>query len=104
MNISRKYLGDVFTLLVLVLATGAFQSLVVDTSTPTAVNEGNPLLQATWALVYAVVLIRAVGSFRPIAAAVRADTFLFALVLLVVVSVFWSDDPGFMLRRGVALL
>jgi exopolysaccharide production protein ExoQ len=104
MNISRKYLGDVFTLLVLVLATGAFQSLVVDTSTPTAVNEGNPLLQAIWALVYAVVLIRAIGNFRPIAAAVRANKFLIALVLLAVVSVFWSEDPGFTLRRSVALL
>src|SRR5271166_6129524 len=104
MNISRKYLGDVFTILVLLLATGAFQSLVVDTSTATAINEGSPLLQIIWAFVYAVVLIRAIGNFRAIASAVRANKFLIALVLLALVSVFWSEDPSFTLRRSVALL
>jgi exopolysaccharide production protein ExoQ len=104
MNISRKYLGDVFTILVLVLATGAFQSLVVDASTTQAVNEGNPLLQIMWAFVYAVVVMRAIGNFRSIVAAVRANKFLIGLVLLAVLSVFWSEDPGFTLRRGVALL
>jgi O-antigen ligase len=104
MNISRKYLGDVFTIFVLALATGAFQSLVVDTSTAQAVNEGNPLLQIMWALVYAVVLIRAIGNFRAIAAAVRANKFLLALVLLAIVSVFWSEEPGLTLRRSGALL
>jgi len=104
MNISRKYLGDVFTILVLALATGAFQSLVLETATTRTVNEGNPLLQIIWAAVYALVLIRAFRNFRPIAAAVRANKFLIALVLLAVVSVFWSEDPGLTLRRGLALL
>jgi exopolysaccharide production protein ExoQ len=104
MNISRKYLGDVFTILVLALATGAFQSLVLETSTTQTVNEGNPLLQIIWAAVYALVLIRAFQNFRPIVAAVRANKFLIALVLLAVLSVFWSEDPGLTLRRGLALL
>jgi exopolysaccharide production protein ExoQ len=104
MNISRKYLGDVFTILVLALATGAFQSLVLETATTRTVNEGNPLLQIIWAAVYALVLIRAFRNFRPIAAAVRANKFLIALVLLAVISVFWSEDPGLTLRRGLALL
>src|SRR6202167_3826404 len=104
MNISRKYLGDVFTILVLALATGAFQSLVLETATTRTVNEGNPLLQSIWPAVYALVLIRAFRNFRPIAAAVRANKFLIALVLLAVVSVFWSEDPGLTLRRGLALL
>ncbi len=104
MNISRRYLGDVFTVLVLALATGAFLSLVVDTSTTQAVNEGNPLLQIIWALVYAIVFIRAVGKYRAIAAAVRANKFLIALVLLALLSVFWSEDPSLTLRRGLALL
>jgi exopolysaccharide production protein ExoQ len=104
MNISRKYLGDVFTILVLFLATGAFLSLVIDTSTPAALNEGNPLLQIIWACVYAVVLIRAIGNFRPIVAAVRANKFLIALVLLAVLSVFWSEEPGLTLRRSLGLL
>jgi exopolysaccharide production protein ExoQ len=107
MNISRKYLGDAFTILVLVLATGAFQSLLLDTSTAATtqtVSEGNSLLQVVWALVYLVVLIRAIQNFGRIAAAIRANKFLIALVLLAVVSVFWSEEPGLTLRRGVALL
>ncbi len=104
MNISRKYLGDVFTILVLALATGAFQSLVLETPTTQTVNEGNSLLQIIWALVYLVVLIRAIQNFGPIVAAVRTNKFLVALVLLAVVSVFWSEEPGLTLRRDVALL
>jgi len=106
MNISRKYLGEVFTILVLALATGAFQSLLLEntTSTTQTVSEGNSLLQIVWALVYVVVLIRAVQNFGPIVAAVRANKFLIALVLLAIVSVFWSEEPGLTLRRGVALL
>lgn len=106
MNISRKYLGDVFTLLVLTLATGAFQSLLLEStaSTTQTVSEGNSLLQIIWALVYLVVLVRAVQNFGPIVAAVRANKFLIALVFLAVVSVLWSEDPGLTLRRGVALL
>jgi exopolysaccharide production protein ExoQ len=104
MNISRRYLGDVFTILVLALATGAFQSLVVDNSTAQTINEGNPLLQIIWALFYVVVVIRAITNFRPIAAAVRANKLLIGLVLLAVFSVFWSEDPGLTLRRSFALL
>lgn len=104
MNLSRRYLGDVFTIVVLTLATGAFQSLIIDTSTSKAVTEGNSLLQVVWASVYVVVAIRAAQQYHAIVEVVRANKLLIAFVLLTVFSTLWSADPGLTLRRGVALL
>ena len=104
MNISRRYLGDVFTILVLTLATGALQSLVVDSSTSKAVTEGNLWLQIMWACIYVIVAIRASRQYQAIADVVRANKLLIALVLLTLLSIVWSEDPGLTLRRSVALL
>jgi exopolysaccharide production protein ExoQ len=104
MNISRRYLGDIFTILVLMLATGALQSLVVDSSTSKAVTEGNLWLQIMWACIYVVVAIRASHQYQAIADVVRANKLLIALVLLTLLSTVWSEDPGLTLRRSVALL
>lgn len=105
MNISRRgYLGDIFTIFVLILATGAAQSAVVDVSNAKAVTEGNTVLQLMWAAIYVIVAARAVQQFRAIVEAVRSNKLLIALVLLTIVSAFWSDDAGLTLRRSLALV
>lgn len=104
MNVSRRYLGGLFTIIVLVLGTGALQSLIVDTSTSKAVAEGNPFLQVVWACIYIIVAIRAAQQSRAIMEAVRSNKLLIALVFLALFSAAWSADPGLTLRRSIALL
>jgi exopolysaccharide production protein ExoQ len=104
MNISRRYLDDAFTVGVLVVATGACQTLVTDSSSAKAGVEGTPVLQAIWACIYIIVAIRASSRYRAILDTIRANKLLIALVLLAVVSAVWSEDRGLTLRRSMALV
>jgi exopolysaccharide production protein ExoQ len=104
MNVSRRYLGDVFTIIVLVLGTGALQSLVVDSSSSKAISEGNPFLQVVWACIYVITAIRAAQQPRAILEMIRSNKLLIGLVLLTFFSAAWSADPGLTLRRSIALL
>jgi exopolysaccharide production protein ExoQ len=104
MNVSRRYLGDVFTIIVLVLGTGALQSLIVDSSSSKAISEGNPFLQVVWACIYVITAIRAAQQSRAILEAIRSNKLLIGLVLLTFFSAAWSADPGLTLRRSIALL
>jgi exopolysaccharide production protein ExoQ len=104
MVIQRKLLGDGFTLLVLFLATGAFQPLIVDPSDPRAGSDGSPLLRAVWFVVYGVVVFRLIRQYRPIFMLLRVNRCLLLLLLLVMFSLLWSQDPGLTLRKGIALL
>jgi hypothetical protein len=51
MRISLKFLADVFTIVVLFLGTGAFMSLLMDTSDPNKVTDGSLLMQLGWSLI-----------------------------------------------------
>jgi exopolysaccharide production protein ExoQ len=104
MNVSRRYLGDVFTIIVLVLGTGALQSLIVDSSSSKAISEGNPFLQVVWACIYVITAIRAAQHSRAILETIRSNKLLIGLVLLTFFSAAWSADPGLTLRRSMALL
>jgi exopolysaccharide production protein ExoQ len=104
MRLSRKFLGDAFTVVVLFLATTAFQTLIIDVSTPQAVAQGNPLMQSLWIAIYVVAAMRALQHRRLILQILRANMPLVLLVLLALFSVFWSGDPAVTLRRGVAVL
>ena len=104
MNVSRRYLGDMFTIIVLVLATGALQSLIVDSSSSKAISEGNPFLQVVWACIYVIAAIRAAQQSRAILEAIRSNKLLVGLVLIALFSTVWSADPGLTLRRSIALL
>ncbi len=48
MKISRKLLDDALTLVVLLLATGAFQTFIVDPKDPRAATDGSPVLRILW--------------------------------------------------------
>src|ERR1700733_7097677 len=104
MRISRLLWGDAFTLAVLFLGTGAFQSLVVDNTNPQAGAEGSPLMKVLWAVVYSVVALRVLSQYHRIVPVVRANKLLLFLVLFAILSTIWSEDPALTLRRGVAVL
>jgi exopolysaccharide production protein ExoQ len=104
MRISLKFVGDAFTFLVLLLGTGAFQSLVLDNSTPEAVAEGSPLMQGLWLAIYALAALRAVQHYREIKEIVRANKLLVLLEVLAILSAIWSADAGVTLRRGIAVV
>ena len=104
MRISRLLWGDAFTLAVLFLATGAFQSLVVDNTNPQAGAEGSPLMKVLWTAVYSVVAFRVLSQYHRIVPVVRANKLLFFLALFAILSTIWSEDPALTLRRGVAVL
>src|ERR1700735_3125125 len=104
MRIQRKFLDDGFSLLVLFLATGAFQSSIVDLSDPRLGTEGSVFLQIVWLVVDGVVVFRLLSQYRHVLMLARANKCLLLLVLLAISSVMWSNDPGVTLRRGIALL
>jgi exopolysaccharide production protein ExoQ len=104
MRISLKFLGDAFTIVVLFLGTGAFMSLMMDTSDPNKVTDGSLLMQLGWSLIYIVVLVRAVPLRREIRQVVKANKALLFLVLLAILSAAWSQDAGLTIRRSLAVL
>src|SRR6266851_9229098 len=82
MRISLKFLGDAFTILVLFLGTGAFISLMMDSSNPDATTDGSLLTQFGWSLIYIVVLVRAVPLRREILQVLKANKLLIVLVFI----------------------
>jgi len=104
MRISLKFLGDAFTILVLFLGTGAFISLMMDSSNPDATTDGSLLTQFGWSLIYIVVLVRAVPLRREILQVLKANKLLIVLVFFAIFSAVWSEDAGLTIRRGLAVL
>ncbi len=104
MRISLKFLADAFTIIVLFLGTGAFISLLMDSSNPDQVTDGSLVTQFGWSLIYIVVLVRAVPLRREILQAVKANKALLFLVLFAILSMIWSEDAGLTIRRGFAVL
>jgi exopolysaccharide production protein ExoQ len=104
MRISLKFLGDTFTVLVLFLGTGAFISLVMDSSNPDVATDGSWLTQFGWSLIYIIVLVRAMPLRREILRTLKANKALIFLVLFALFSAAWSGDAGLTIRRGLAVL
>jgi exopolysaccharide production protein ExoQ len=103
MKVSSKPLGDVFTLVVLFLSTGAFLPLIVGTDLQGS-EEGSPLTQIIWAVIYLIVIVRAVSSYRQILPLVGLNKCLCSLVALAILSALWSFDPSATVHHGIALL
>jgi len=61
-------------------------------------------MQTLWLAIYIIVAMRAVPYYRQILQTVRDNKLLLLLVLLAILSAFWSEDPSLTLRRAVALL
>ncbi len=103
MRIQRRHFDNAFTLAILFLATGAFQSLLVDPANPQSATDGSSFLQILWFLGYLGVAIRLAPRYRDIILLVRDNKYLALLILLAISSTLWSEDPGLTLRRSAAL-
>lgn len=104
MGIRRKLIEDAFTLVVLFMATGAFQTFAVDHSDLRSVDNGSRFMEVLWVAVYGVVVLRLIPQSRRIVMLVRENKWILLLVLLAVASTLWSGDPGLTLRRTFALV
>ena len=93
MTIRRKLIDDAFTLAVLFLATGAFQSFLVDPTDPKSATDGSTFLQLVWFLIYVLVAFRLIPHYREIIVLVRANKCLLLLVLLAVSSMCGPKIP-----------
>jgi exopolysaccharide production protein ExoQ len=106
MKLSRNLIEDSFTVAVLFLGSGAFLTLIVNpkTSTPESGGAGNPVMELLWLAVYVIVAKRATRRYREILEVLSANKLLVSLVLLAILSSFWSEAPTLTLRRALALL
>jgi len=104
MRIPRQFLQDATTVFILFMATGAFQTVLVDSPDSQATTNGSPTMWLFWLLLYSIVALRLVPKYREALALVRANKFLFSIVALAVLSTVWSGDPAFTFRRSIALL
>jgi exopolysaccharide production protein ExoQ len=104
MRISLKFLSDAFAILVLFLGTGAFISLLMDSSNPDVATEGSWVTQFGWSLIYLIVLVRAVPLRRQIVRTLKANKALLFLVVFALLSTLWSADAGLTIRRGFAVV
>ena len=98
-----KFVADVYTVCVLALSTSAFFPVLVSGNDPTDVAQGARPMQAAWALVFAITVVRLIRRRNQLMPLIRANKPLVSLVLLPFVSVLWSIDRSATLHAAVIL-
>lgn len=96
-----------FAVVVLFLSTGALGPLIRQqpgTSGSITSSEGDPAMQIVWTGVYMVTLLLLLLRWDSVATVAPRDKVLWALVGLAVLSVLWSTQPEFTIRRSFALV
>jgi exopolysaccharide production protein ExoQ len=93
-----------FTVFVLLLATGAFLNLLGGEESAAGKGALGIILQTVWSLIYGTTLVLFLRNCKGLFKIIRRDLFLFALVGLAMISVFWSEDPSLTFRRSIALI
>lgn len=98
-------LEKIFTVFVLFLSTGALIPLLhQEGGSSLDPFEGDPVMQALWTGIYGVTLILISRIWRRTIRIWKIDKFLVLLIMVALLSFFWSDAPSITLRRCVALL
>lgn len=70
---------------------------------PWAGSAEDPLTQALWLALYAVMAFFLAPRWRDVLALMRRNAWIPALLIVVLLSTLWSPDPGLTLRRAVAI-
>ena len=96
-------MADVYTVCVLALSTSAFFPVLVSGNDPTDVAKGARPMQAAWALVFAITVVRLIRRRNQLMPLIRANKPLVSLVLLPFLSVLWSIDRSATLHAAVIL-
>jgi exopolysaccharide production protein ExoQ len=92
----------VFTVFVLLLSTGAFLNLAVKPNEDLA--SGIPAMQWLWTALYLITLVLVARRCEGLGALLKREWTLCLLLVFVLVSAGWSDDPILSIRHGVALV
>jgi len=93
----------VFTFLVLLLSSGAFQNLTFNPGDTPDATSGQAGMQIVWIVVYVISVILLVRTCKGAITNSLREYPLMALAVLAIASTTWSDNPSVSLRRGVAL-
>jgi exopolysaccharide production protein ExoQ len=94
---------DVYTLLALVLSTGAFLTVFIGSNNPSAIQQGSPVYTVLWGLVYAISLLRFIRQRHRAMTRLRANRALVLLVVLCFASILWSMAPFVTLHAAATL-
>lgn len=92
----------VYTVCVLVLASGAFQNLQSDPLVD--IKAGMPFLRALWVMIYFILVILVFQKCRETLHLLARQPFLWLPVLWALSSTLWSGEPALTLRRGAMLV
>lgn len=101
---NHNFLTNGFTVLVLLLSTGALLPLLGQESESTNPAQGDALTQATWFGVYGITSLLIITRWKQFARVAMRDKFLLCLVGIALLSVVWSAAPEVTVRRSAALL
>ena len=95
-----------FTVLILLLATGGLLPLLRHGGEASTVGiaEGDPVARAIWIGVYVATFALVAARWKLFVYVATRDKLLLLLVVLAMISVLWSFDPGFTIRRSFALV
>lgn len=100
----RSTIEKAFAGLVLFLSTGALLPLIFSDQTADRGDVvANPAIQGIWALLYAITVLLLARRWKRSLWLLLRDRLLLALVLLAILSIFWSASPTITLRRTIAL-
>ncbi|MGA8529963.1 MAG: O-antigen ligase [Acidobacteriaceae bacterium] len=103
MKISRQFVTASFFFFVLFLSSGAMEAFTASGAASDN-SSGSPMMKALWAAVYLVVLVMLLRRRGEVLEMVAANKAFASLVILAVLSVFWSIEPGATVAKGIPLL
>jgi exopolysaccharide production protein ExoQ len=104
MKISRTFLDEGFSVVLLFFCTGALITVLNDATSAEQFMRGSPRVEALWLALYAIAAIRAWGIRREIILALRQNLPLLLFSVITLASFLWSADPFLTFRRGLAYL
>jgi O-antigen ligase len=99
-------LEKVFVFFALQLFSGAIIQVTkkVSGAAPVDVSTGDPVMQVIWFGIYGIAFLLIFRQWKKLIYVATRDKLLLLLVIIALISAFWSTDPQVTLRRGVALV
>jgi O-antigen ligase len=95
---------DLYTVLVMILSTGAFLTIIIGSNNPSAIQQGSPVYTVLWGMVYAISLARFIRQRQRMLRLMGANRAWVLLVFLCFASASWSINPLTSIHGGVTLL
>ena len=107
MTLSRRtinLLSDAYVVCVLVLSTGAFYTLFVDTEDLAVSSQGSPIFTIVWGLIYTISLLRILARRHEAIKLFQTNKTIVLLAGLAVASCYWSIDRSATLHAAAGLI